>query len=1588
MGDLETSLIHTRKTCRIEQMVAKWLHRSRDSTPRGSVAVMDGAGDSAGQPPSRAKVTVTVYKDLVLQHYGFEICPGLPLTIASVTAGSTADGKLQPGDQLLMINSSAVEGLSVERAASLIRDAGDELLLTVLRCTAGGPKSSFLTEEKRARLKTNPVKVRFAEEVLLNGHSQGSSLLFMPNVLKVYLENGQTKAFRFERSTTVKDIVLTLQEKLSIRSIAHFALVLEEQYNLAKIHLLHEEELIAQVVQKRDSHDYRCLFRVCFVPRDPLDLLQEDPVAFEYLYLQSCSDVLQERFAVEMKCSVALRLAALHIQERISACAQPQKVSLKYIERDWGIENFISPTLLRNMRGKDIKKAINYHLKRNQVLLDPRQKHTLSAAQVRLSYLQILGELKMYSGMIFNATMMLQDRESYVALLVGAKHGVSQIVNSKLNIATSLAEFPSISRVELSEDSERVSTVKIYLQDLKVLTLLLESNSAKDLVCLIAGYYRLLVDASASIFTWGEKNQQLHRVSAEEGYESRACSDSEDSWELDSSSERRTDSPAAGGGAEGPGERRGPGARGDPRDTGGDNATDSPSEASDSANAESRGFKTSGSSDSVDALEEDELEARSSSRPELLPLYAPTAQQTSSSDGGFVPGGAAGSPAGPGGYFSFRQAPPGPGGSPAGQGERPAALQARLSERDTAGSRSPCSGAAPAGSPGTAQHSQLVLRPPPGFADSSSEEEFYDAADRLSPPDALAGCDPASWEGTESSSCIPKRLRCYSLGENPSRREKQGQERELTCSRSLRKRRSFLKTDYTSQVSFPAAVPGSPQRCCSWPPTQPSAEDAGKDVERGIPAAPQAQRDTAGTEPCSAPMDTEPDSTETKSVMEWLVSSLLDVHHPGGQRGEEGSSLQPQHPPLLSLEPLPRGAAQESCPGAADPGCLSEESRAAGWQSPGPQDQRGEAVAAQRKASLVPSAVECRSDELLRLPPAPGPGTAPPREPAQERGLLPARVEPSLAPWQESKADGQSSVTGKGCADGQGSADGQCCARGQCHDDGQGRAHGQGSANGQCCADGQGHADGQCCTDGQLHAQGQGSADGQCCAHDDGQCCARGQGSANGQCCADGQGHADGQCCTDGQLHAQGRAHGQLHADSQGCASSSCEGAVSRARGWQGVSGQPLLRVHEGHMGLADTAQLLAGCSSASGALTRLSWLSLGVRTAPVSHSPVSHSLQDMLDDPLEPLACLMTSGCRVAGAGGRQVLPFPAGAGCAKELVSSSGLAAGQPRGAESVAQQQPQPAQASLPRGQAAGLGKDSCLPLSAGLSISSVPVPLGKGAGDHGAVKHSLLCFNPEEAEQTPPPPIPARPSPAPRGLDGCGCRLPYISCFPQPHKQGECETSPPQLPGPLTSPPSSSCSLPRTPGSGFPVAGDAAGQDPHIRALGQLKEQAWRSPADLSHFLAYTVELQEVVGKLCGNQATHLHHQCAEQGAESKGALGWASQDLLSSCQALLSTEQPLPEVQCALRATFDRLVQLAVTCFQVTHCRRCRQRQQELGAALGDVVGTYQQLVQALQQQLHGQVCPELGTKLLARQHTALAAAIFCLLQQFRASPRL
>lgn len=41
------------------------------------------------------------------------------------------------------------------------------------------PKSAFISAAKKARLKSNPVKVRFSEEVIINGQVSVSTIVYM-----------------------------------------------------------------------------------------------------------------------------------------------------------------------------------------------------------------------------------------------------------------------------------------------------------------------------------------------------------------------------------------------------------------------------------------------------------------------------------------------------------------------------------------------------------------------------------------------------------------------------------------------------------------------------------------------------------------------------------------------------------------------------------------------------------------------------------------------------------------------------------------------------------------------------------------------------------------------------------------------------------------------------------------------------------------------------------------------------------------------------------------------------------------------------------------------------------------------------------------------------------------------------------------------------------------------------------------------------------------------------------------------------------------------------------------------------------------
>ncbi|XP_005285736.2 FERM and PDZ domain-containing protein 3 isoform X2 [Chrysemys picta bellii] len=455
-----------------------------------------------GQLPSDALRQVKIQRD-PLYGFGFVAGSERPVVVRSVTAGGPSEDKLLAGDQIVAINDEDVSEAPRERFIDLVRNSKDFIILTVLQ-THQSPKSAFISAAKKAKLRSNPVKVRFSEQVTVGETDpemlKKEALLLIPNVLKVFLENGQIKSFTFDGRTTVKDVMVTLQDRLSLRYIEHFALVLEysspEQSH--KFLLLQDKQPLAHVVQRTHYQGMRCLFRVSFFPKDPVELLHRDPAAFEYLYIQSRNDVIRERFGMDPKPETLLSLAALHIYITVSATRPAQKVSLKTVEKEWGLEPFLPPSLLQLIKEKSLRKSLSQQLKAHQN--QPPSGTKVSTTQAKLQYLRILNELPTFAGVLFN-TVGLDEKQPATMLLVGPRHGISHVIDLKTNLTTVLSEFSKVSKIQLFRENQGVARVETSILDAKPLVLLMEWPEATNFACLLAGYCRLLVDTKKMIFS-------------------------------------------------------------------------------------------------------------------------------------------------------------------------------------------------------------------------------------------------------------------------------------------------------------------------------------------------------------------------------------------------------------------------------------------------------------------------------------------------------------------------------------------------------------------------------------------------------------------------------------------------------------------------------------------------------------------------------------------------------------------------------------------------------------------------------------------------------------------------------------------------------------------------------------------------------------------------------------------------------------------------------------------------------------------------------------------------------------------------------
>ncbi|XP_035505729.2 FERM and PDZ domain-containing protein 3 isoform X3 [Scophthalmus maximus] len=471
----------------------------------------DGMDSGTLSPASARQVTIQRHPT---QGFGFIAGSQRPVIVRSVSADGPSFGKLLPGDQILAINEETVSDAPRERVIDLVRRCKDTIVLSVLQ-PHQSPKSAFISAAKKARLRTNPPKVRFSEQVSISNPDstmlKDDSLLLIPNVLKVFLENGQIKSFTFDSRTTVRDVISSLQDRLSLRYIEHFALALEagglEQNQ--RLQLLQENQPLTHVVHRTYFQGMKCLFRVCFFPKDPADLLRRDPAAFEYLYIQSRNDVIKERFGMDWKSDITLRLAALHIYITVSSARPNQKISLKHVEKEWGLEPFLPLTLLPTVKEKNVCKTLSQLLKTYQH--PPPSGNKVPPLQGKLQYMRVLNDLPPFGGILFH-TAGLDEKQSATTLLVGPRHGISHVIDLKNNLTTVLTEFSRVAKIQLYRESQGVARVEVTIHEAKPLVLLMEWPDASNFACLISGYYKLFVDPKRTIYIRTSGQSQLTKA--------------------------------------------------------------------------------------------------------------------------------------------------------------------------------------------------------------------------------------------------------------------------------------------------------------------------------------------------------------------------------------------------------------------------------------------------------------------------------------------------------------------------------------------------------------------------------------------------------------------------------------------------------------------------------------------------------------------------------------------------------------------------------------------------------------------------------------------------------------------------------------------------------------------------------------------------------------------------------------------------------------------------------------------------------------------------------------------------------------------
>lgn len=243
---------------------------------------------------------------------------------------------------------------------------------------------------------------------------------------------------------------------------------------------------------------------MAFVLPKPVQLLENDPVSFEYLYEQSCNDVVYERLSPEVKYELALRLASLHIYIHalstglIASNIPPTKINLKSLDQIYGLENFVPLSIYETVKRKELIRLLTHSMKVNQNMFLVSSLHgeqsnskpytnplkMMSAIEAKLFFLQMLSDMPCFGARVFASSATTPESTSDPAsatiqagankgmrvlnesLLLGPKHGLGYFQNLNSSYPVTVIKLENIGTVHVSHQAHSpFYEVQVYSTD-------------------------------------------------------------------------------------------------------------------------------------------------------------------------------------------------------------------------------------------------------------------------------------------------------------------------------------------------------------------------------------------------------------------------------------------------------------------------------------------------------------------------------------------------------------------------------------------------------------------------------------------------------------------------------------------------------------------------------------------------------------------------------------------------------------------------------------------------------------------------------------------------------------------------------------------------------------------------------------------------------------------------------------------------------------------------------------------------------------------------------------------------------------------